>query len=83
MSLIIREEKEEERRLVEELTREAFWDNFQPGADEHYLLHMIRNHKDYIPPLNLVLEKDGEIIGHIIYSHSRIINSTDPTIEYP
>lgn len=83
MSLIIREEKEEERRIVEELTREAFWDNFQPGADEHYLLHIIRNHKDYIAPLNLVLEKDGEVMGHIIYTHSKIVSSVDPSLEYP
>ena len=38
------------------------------GADEHYFVHQMRNHPDFIPELAFVGEKDGEIIGNIMYT---------------
>ena len=67
-NLIIRLEQEKDYREVEELTREAFWNVYKPGADEHYFVHMMRNHPDFIPELAFVLEKDGRIIGNIMYT---------------
>ncbi|MBQ1232854.1 MAG: N-acetyltransferase, partial [Clostridia bacterium] len=64
----IRLETEKDYRAVEELTRKAFWNVYKPGADEHYFVHMMRNHPDFIPELAFVLEKDGEIIGNIMYT---------------
>ena len=32
----IRLETEKDYRMVEELTREAFWNVYKPEADEHY-----------------------------------------------
>ena len=64
----IRPETEKDYRAVEELTREAFWNVYKPGADEHYYVHMMRSHPDFIPELAYVLEKDGEIIGNIMYT---------------
>ena len=61
-NLTIRLETEKDYRAVEELTREAFWNVYKPGADEHYFVHMMRNHPDFIPELAFVLEKDGEIV---------------------
>ena len=55
---------------VENLTREAFWNVYKPGADEHYFVHMMRSHETFIPELAFVLEKDGEIIGNIMYTKS-------------
>ena len=40
-NVIIRREEEKEYRATEELTREAFWNVYKPGADEHYFVHMI------------------------------------------
>ena len=40
-NLTIRLEPEKDYRAVEELTREAFWNVYKPGADEHYFIHMI------------------------------------------
>ena len=65
---IIRLETEKDYRAVETLTREAFWNVYKPGADEHYYVHMMRLHPDFIPELAFVLEKDGEIIGNIMYT---------------
>lgn len=67
-NIIIRNETEKDYRAVEELTREAFWNVYKPGADEHYFVHTMRNHPDFIPGLAFVLEKDGEIIGNIMYT---------------
>ncbi|MCR5345272.1 MAG: N-acetyltransferase [Lachnospiraceae bacterium] len=66
--IIIRLENENDYRAVEELTRNAFWNVYKPGADEHYFVHMMRNHPDFIPELAFVLEKDGEIVGNIMYT---------------
>jgi predicted N-acetyltransferase YhbS len=67
-NIIIRNETEKDYRAVEELTREAFWNVYVPGASEHYFVHTMRNHPDFIPELAFVLEKDGEIIGNIMYT---------------
>ena len=64
---IIRHETEKDCREVENLTREAFWNVYKPGADEHYFVHTMRNHPDFIPELAFVLELDGKIIGNIMY----------------
>ena len=66
--VIIRRETESDYRAVEELTREAFWNVYKPGADEHYFVHMMRSHPDFIPELAFVLEQDGKIIGNIMYT---------------
>ena len=67
-TLTIRLETENDYRAVEELTREAFWNVYKPGADEHYFVNQMRNHPDFIPELAFVLEKDGKIIGNIMYT---------------
>ena len=67
-NVIIRRETEADYRAVEELTREAFWNVYVPGASEHYYVHTMRSHPDFIPELAFVLELDGEIIGNIMYT---------------
>ena len=67
-NLKIRLETEQDYRIVEELTREAFWNVYKPGADEHYFVHTMRNHPDFIPELAFVLEINGEIVGNIMYT---------------
>ena len=67
-SLVIRPETEKDFRAVEEMTREAFWNVYKPGADEHYLVHSMRNHPDFIPALAFVAELDGRIVGSVMYT---------------
>ena len=71
-NVIIRNEKETDYREVEELVREAFWDLYVPGCDEHFILHNLRKSSDFIPELDFVAEKDGRIVGQIVYSRGRI-----------
>ena len=71
-SYTIRLEKKNERQQVENLVRESFWNVYRPGCYEHYLLHVMRDNKDFIPELNFVLEKDGEIIGQNVFVKAKI-----------
>ena len=71
---VIRLETPADYRAVENLTREAFWNKNVPGCDEHYLVHTMRDHADFIPELAFVLERDGVIIGNIMYTKARLID---------
>lgn len=68
----IRLETKTDYREVENLTREAFWNVYRPGCTEHYVLHQFREREDFVPALDFVMEKDGKIIGHVMYVHSAI-----------
>ena len=68
----IRTEQPRDFNTVENLTREAFWNVYRPGCTEHYVLHCYRSEPDFVPELSLVLEVDGEIIGHVMYAWSHI-----------
>ena len=72
--IVIRIETQEDYHKVEELTKKAFWNVNIPGCEEHYLLHCMRKHKDFIPELDLVLEADGVIVAHVAYVKSHLID---------
>lgn len=72
--MLIRPEEARDHRAVEALTRRAFWNLHAPGCNEHYLVHKLRSHPDFIPELDFVLEVEGQIIGSIFYTKSRLIN---------
>ena len=71
--MTIRLERPEDYREVENLTREAFWNVYRPGCTEHYVLNQYRTNDDFIPELDFVMEEDGQIIGHVMYSKAEII----------
>lgn len=69
---IIRRERMDERREVENLVREAFWNVYRPGCLEHYVLNQLRNDPAFVPELNFVMEKDGQLIGQNMFMHAVI-----------
>ena len=69
----IRQEQACDQRAVENLTREAFWNVYRPGCTEHFVLNQYRSNPDFIPELNLVMEEDGRLIGHVMYSRAELI----------
>lgn len=71
---IIRLETEKDYREVENLAREAFWNLSVPGCNEHYFVHILRQHEDFIPELDFILEADGKIIGSIMYTKAKLID---------
>lgn len=68
----IRNETEKDYKIVEEITRKAFYNIYVPGCVEHYLVHIMRQHKDFIPELDFVMELDGRVIGNIMYTKARL-----------
>ena len=70
--MIIRLETPNDYREVENLTREAFWNVYRPGCTEHYVLNQYRTNPDFIPELDLVMEEDNRIIGHVMFSKAKI-----------
>ena len=73
--MIIRLEQPNDWREVENLTREAFWNVYRPGCQEHFVLNQYRNDPAFIPELDLVMEEEGRIIGHVMFSKAEIILS--------
>lgn len=69
---IIRLERKEEHREVENLVRESFWNVYRPGCLEHYVLNQLRDDPAFIPELDFVMEKDGRIIGQNIFMRATI-----------
>lgn len=65
--IAIRRETEEDRRAVEELVREAFWNVYRPGCLEHYVLHRLRSDPAFIPELDFVMERNGRLIGQNVF----------------
>ncbi|MDE5865435.1 MAG: N-acetyltransferase [Lachnospiraceae bacterium] len=83
MNINIRNEVPADYRIVEELTREAFWGNMDHSTcdGEHLLVHKLRKLPAFVPELDFVAEIDGEIVGHIIYSLAKIITPDNREIK--
>lgn len=81
MKISIRHERESDHREVEELTREAFWNLYVPGCSEHYLVHKMRTHPDFIPELDLIASIKNKIVGNIMYTNAYIIDESDGKVE--
>lgn len=72
--VIIRNEKEADYQRVEEITRKSFYNLYVPGCCEHYLVHVMRGHEDFISELDFVIEVDGEVIGNIMYTKAKLVD---------
>ena len=69
---VIRLEREEDYRAVEELVRESFWNVYRPGCSEHYVIHTLRKDPAFVGELDLVMEKDGRLIGQNMFMRTVI-----------
>lgn len=70
----IRNERKSDHAVVESITRKAFYNLYRPGCVEHYLVHIMRTHEDFIAELDFVLELNGEVIGNIMYTKAKLID---------
>ena len=78
----IRNEIETDYKIVEDVTRKAFYNVYSPGCMEHYLVHVMRGHEDFVPELDFVAELDGQVIGNIMYTKAKLTdeNGTEKEI---
>jgi len=70
----IRNEEKSDYAKVEEITRKAFYNIYVPGCNEHYLVHIMREHEDFVPELDFVIEANNNIIGNIMYTKAKLID---------
>lgn len=80
--VIVRNEEQKDWAVVERITRQAFYNLYVPGCVEHYLVHIMQEHEDFIPELDFVLELDGQVIGNIMYTKAKLTdeNGTEKEI---
>ena len=67
MNIEVRKETPQDYFETEEMTRRSFYNVYNPGCDEHLLVHKWRTHKDYVPECSRVAVVDGKIAGTIMY----------------
>ena len=70
--ITIRRETPSDYHAVEHLTREAFWNVYRPGCLEHYVVHVLRRDPAFVPELDLVMERKGQLIGYVMYMRAGI-----------
>ena len=80
MNITLRSEQPTDYHETENITREAFWNYYEPGCNEHYLLHIMRNSPAFIPELDTVAVCDGKVVGNAVCAKSLI--KTDDGREY-
>lgn len=75
--IMIRQEKEEDFRQVQEVVRLAFQGVEESDHTEHLLVERLRRSDAYIPHLSLVAETDGKIAGHVLLSEVKVVAGSD------
>ena len=66
---------------VENLIREAFWNVYKPGCDEHFIMHQLRNDASFVSNLDYVLEVENQIVAHIVYSLGKLTKQNGDVID--
>ena len=74
--MLIRNEEARDYAEIEHITRSAFYNLYVPGCVEHYLVHVMRSHRDFVRELDFVLEVDGTLIGSIMYTKATLTDET-------
>ncbi len=72
VEITFRLETEKDYSEVENLIRESFWNVYQPGCSEHYLIHVLRNDPAFVRELDFVMELDGRLIGQNMFMRTVI-----------
>lgn len=71
-NIVIRLEEKREYREVENMVRDSFWNVYRPGCLEHYVLNQLRDDEAFVPELDFVMLKDGELIGQNMFMRAVI-----------
>lgn len=72
MSITFRNEDEKDYRNVENLIRESFWNVYRPGCYEHFVIHKLRKDRAFVKELDIIMEKDGVLIGQNMFMRAEI-----------
>ena len=75
MKIELRPEEEKDYFIAENVTREAFWNHYVPGCDEHLLIHNLRKSNEFIKELDFVAVANNKIVGNIVYAKAKVKNN--------
>ena len=75
--MIIRTIKNDDFNEVENVIREAFYNVYMPGCDEHLIVHKLKNDKCFVKDLSMVSLDEDKIIGAILYGLCKLENEED------
>ena len=70
MEIELRNERFSDYPETENVVREAFWNRYSPGCYEHYLIHIMRYSRAFVPQLDFVAVFDDKIVGNIVFLKS-------------
>ncbi len=79
--MIIRTETEKDFDVIDKIHDSAFGHNWESA-----LIRRLRNREDYIKDFSLVAEIDGEVVGHVLFTHVTVespVKSTPAVILAP
>lgn len=82
MKINIRQENKKDYIIVYKLVEEAFKNAEHSDGDEQNFVNRLRKSDNFIPELSLVAEYKGEIVGHILFTETKI-NQTNQLILAP
>lgn len=81
MEIELRNERFSDYPETENVVREAFWNRYSPGCYEHYLIHIMRYSRAFVPQLDFVAVFDDKIVGNIVFLKSVIQADTGKEYE--
>ena len=73
----IRPIRNEDFKEVENVIREAFYNVYMPGCNEHLIVHKLKDDECFVKDLSLVSEEDNKIIGAIFYGLCNLKNEVN------
>lgn len=76
--MIIRQETQQDFEAVYQLIQEAFSTVEHRDGNEQDLVSDLRNSASFVPPLSLVAEIDGKVVGHILFTKATV--GEDPVL---
>lgn len=74
MDIKIRQEKENDYKLAEDVVERSFKNAEHTDHTEHFLVAKLRTSDNFVPELSLVAEVNGRIIGHVMLTKLLIEN---------
>ena len=77
MNITIRQEQAREHQKVFELIKAAFRNEEYSDQSEHFLVERLRKSDTFIPELSLVAEREGKVVGHILFTKILIKNGEE------
>jgi predicted N-acetyltransferase YhbS len=73
-NITIRLETPQDYRETENMVREAFWDVYKPGCDEHLVIHKLRESPAFVQELDFIACDGDRIVGIVLCPTARVVN---------